>query len=128
MNRSLLNPFILYLLPLLVILFSLFTILLVARKNTPPLSILGGYTGLFFALILLQRSLLEELPTNTMLYIEYAFFYTYITIILLIIHTILIYYYKHWKTYQNNSLYLMRIFFWPFQFISWLITTLIFFY
>lgn len=128
MNRNLLNPFVLYLLPLLVILFSLFTTLLVAGKNTEPLSILGGYTGLFFALIVLQRSLREQHPAGTTLYMEYAFFFTYITIIFLIIHTILMYYYKHWKTYQNNSLYFMRILFWPFQCISWLITTLIFFY
>jgi hypothetical protein len=128
MNRNLLNPFILYLLPLLIILFSLFSTLLVTGKNTPPLSILGGYTGLFFALILLQRSLREQFPTGTTLYIEYAFFYTYITIIFLIIHTILMYYYKRWESYQNNSLYFMRILFWPFQFIAWLITTLIVFY
>ena len=126
-NRNLLNPFVIYLLPLLVILFSLFTTILVTGKNTAPLSILGGYTGLFFALIVLQRSLREQHPTGSTLYMEYAFFFTYITIILLILHTILIYFYKDWKKYQDLSLYLMKILFWPFQFISWLITTLIIF-
>ncbi len=127
-DRNLLNPFILYLLPLLVILFSLFTTLLIIGKNTIPLSILGGYSGFFFALILLQRSLRERFPTGTTLYIEYAFFFTYITIILLIMQTILMYYYKNGGRHQNISLYLMRILFWPFQFIAWLITTLIIFY
>lgn len=127
-NRNLINPFVIYLLPLLVILFTLFTTLLVVKKTTSPLSILGGYSGLFFALIVLQRSLREQYPSGSTLYMEYAFFYTYITIILLIMHTILMYYYKHWELYQNKSLYFMRILFWPFQFIMWLITTLIIFY
>lgn len=127
-NRNLLNPFVLYLLPLLVILFSLFTTLLVAKRTTAPLTILAGYSGLFFALIMLQRSLREQYPTGTTLYMEYAFFYTYITIIFLIIHTILMHYYKRWNTYQDTSLYITRILFWPFQFIIWLITTLIIFY
>jgi hypothetical protein len=128
MSRNLLNPFVLYLLPLLVILFALFSTLLVVKKSTSPLSILGGYTGLFFALVVLQRSLREEQPAGTTLYMEYAFFYTYITIILLVVHTIVMYYYKHWEWYQNRSLYFLRILFWPFQFISWFITTLIIFY
>ncbi len=128
LNRNLLNPFVLYLIPLLVILFSLFSTLLVEGLRSEPLSILGGYTGLFFALIVLQRSLREQLPTGSTLYLEYAFFYTYVTIILLIIHTILMYYYKNWESYQKRSLYFMRILFWPFQLIAWLITTLIVFY
>src|SRR5258706_4491 len=127
-NRNLINPFVIYLLPLLVILFTLFTTLLVIKKTSSPLSILGGYSGLFFALILLQRSLREQYPSGSTLYMEYAFFYTYITIILLIIHTILMYYYKHWEKYQNRSLFLMRILFWPFQWITWLITTIVIFY
>jgi len=128
MNRNLLNPFVLYILPLLVILFALFSTLLVVTKSTSPLNILGGYTGLFFALVILQRSLREQHPAGSTLYMEYAFFYTYVTIILLVIHTILMYYYKRWEWYQNRSLYFFRILFWPFQFISWLITTLIIFY
>jgi hypothetical protein len=128
LNRNLLNPFVLYLFPLLVILFSLFSTLLVEGLRSEPLSILGGYTGLFFALIVLQRSLREQYPTGSTLYLEYAFFYTYVTIILLIIHTILLNYYKAWESYQKKSLYLMRILFWPFQLIMWLVTTLVVFY
>ncbi len=127
-TRNLLNPFVIYLLPLLVILFTLFTTLLVIKRSSSALSILGAYSGLFFALIVLQRSMREQYPSGSTLYLEYAFFYTYITIILLILHTILMYYYNHWDKYQNRSLYLMRILFWPFQWITWLITTIIIFY
>jgi len=128
MNRNLLNPFVLYLLPLLVILFSLFCTLIMTGKRTDPFSVLGPYTGLFFALVILHRSLREQLPTGTTLYMEYAFFYTYITIILLIIHTILTHYYTHWRYYQDTALHVIKLLFWPFQFLMWFITTLIIFY
>jgi len=127
-HRNLINPFVIYLLPLLVILFTLFAILLIIKKTSLPLSIIGAHSGLFFALIVLQRSMREQYPSGSTLYMEYAFFYTYITIILLIIHTILMFYYKRWEKYQDRSLYLMRILFWPFQWITWLITTVIIFY
>jgi hypothetical protein len=127
-NRNLLNPFVLYLLPLLVILFSLFCTLIMTGKKTNPFSILAPYTGLFFALVILQRSLREAHPTGSTLYMEYAFFYTYVTIILLIIHTILTRYYKNWAYYQETALRIIKLLFWPFQFVTWLITTLIIFY
>lgn len=128
MNRNLLNPLVLYLLPLLVILFSLFCTLIMTGKKTDPFSVLGPYTGLFFALVILHRSLREQLPTGNTLYIEYAFFYTYITIILLIIHTIFTHYYTNWRSYQESALHIIKLLFWPFQFVTWLITTLIIFY
>ena len=128
LSRNLLNPFVLYILPLLVILFSLFCTLLISSRRTDPFSMLGAYTGLFFSMIVLQRSLREQHPSGSTLYMEYAFFYTYITIILLTLHTILNHFYKHKTTYQIKILHLMKVLFWPFQFITWLITTLVVFY
>lgn len=128
LSRNLLNPFVLYILPLLVILFSLFCTLLIASRRTDPFSMLGPYTGLFFSMIVLQRSLREQHPSGSTLYMEYAFFYTYITIILLILHTILNHFYKHKITYQNKVFHIMKLLFWPFQLITWLITTLVVFY
>src|SRR5690606_24948863 len=78
-KRGLLNPFVLFFLPLLVVLFSLFSVLIIAKRESDPLTIIASYTGLFFALILLQRSLRESYPTNVTLYMEYAFFFTYIS-------------------------------------------------
>jgi len=128
LNRNILNPFVLYVLPLLVILFTLFCTLLIASRRTDPFSMLGPYTGLFFSLIVLQRSLREQHPSGSTLYIEYAFFYTYVTIILLILHTILNHFYKHKSAYQEKIFHMIKLLFWPFQFITWLITTLIVFY
>lgn len=127
-RRNLLNPFVLFFLPLLVVLFSLFSVLLVARQNSSPLSIISGYTGLFFALVILHRSLREQYPTNTTLYMEYAFFFAYISIILLVIHTVLVYLYPHWNYYQKKIFPLIKLLFWPMQLVAWLITTLIIFF
>jgi hypothetical protein len=128
LSRNLLNPFVLYILPLLVILFSLFCTLLISSRKTDPFSMLGAYTGLFFSMIILQRSLREQHPSGSTLYMEYAFFYTYITIMLLILHTILNHFYKHKSAFQAQIFHLMKVLFWPFQFITWLITTLAVFY
>jgi hypothetical protein len=127
-TRGLANPFIIFFLPLLVVLFSLFAVILASKRESDPLSITASYSGLFFALILLQRSLREQYPTRGTLYIEYAFFFAYITIILLIIHTIVLYLYPHWHSYQQRFFPLVKFLFWPFQLISWIITTLIVFY
>lgn len=127
-TRSLVNPLLLFFLPLLGILFSIFCILLVARRDSQPFSVLGPYTATFFSLIILQRVLRDQYPTNTTLYIEYAYFFTYFTIILLTIHTVLIYLYPKWNYYQDKVFPLVRLLFWPFQLASWLITTLIVFY
>jgi|GEM_PF-1761519 len=127
-TRGLLSPFILYFLPLLVILFSLFSVLVIAKRTTEPLSIITPYTGLFFALVLLHRSLREQYSTGTTLYIEYAFFFAYVTIILLVIHTVLVYLYPHWNYYQHKIFPLAKLIFWPLQLVAWLITTFIIFY
>ena len=128
LTRNLLNPFVLYILPLLVILFTLFCTLLISSKKTNAFSMLGPYTGLFFSLIVLQRSLREQHPSGSTLYMEYIFFYTYITIILLIFHTILNHFYKHKTTYYAKAFHVMKLLFWPFQLISWFLTTLVIFY
>jgi hypothetical protein len=128
LNRNLLNPFIIFFIPLLVILFSLFSTLLISERTTNPFSLLGPYTGLFFALIVLQRALRENYPTGSTLYLEYAFFYTYMTIIILIMHAVLAHYYSHWYSYHKKVFSIIKLLFWPAQLASWLLTTLVLFY
>jgi hypothetical protein len=127
-TRSLLGPFILYFLPLLVVLFSLFAVLLIAKRKSEPINIITPYTGLFFALILLHRSLREHYYTGATLYMEYGFFFTYITIILLVIHAVLLFLYPSWNYYQYKIFHFAKLLFWPLQLASWLITTFIIFY
>ena len=128
MYNDFLNPFVLFFLPLLVILISIFSVLILEKRTTDPYAIIGPYTGLFFGLVLLHRSLHEAAPSEKTLYMEYSFFFTYLVIIILVIHTILTQYYSEWEFYQKKCIPLFKHLFWPIQFASWIITTLIMFY
>lgn len=125
---ELLAPFIFFFLPLLVILISIFAVLMLQERKTDPYTTIGPYTGLFFALVLLHRSLHEAAPATHTLYMEYAFFYTYIILILLVIHTIITQRLSNSNFYQDTVVYFYKIIFWPLQLIAWIITTLIIFY
>ena len=125
---DLLAPFIYFLLPLLVILISIFAVLMLEQPGTSPYTMIGPYTGLFFALVLLHRSLHEKAPASNTLYLEYAFFYTYIILILLVIHTMLVQRFAKHEFYQLTLVPYFKILFWPLQLIAWIITTLIIFH
>lgn len=121
-------PIILFCLPLLVILITIFSIFMLEQKKTDPYSMIGPFSGLFFALILLHRSLHEFAPANHILYLEYAFFYTYIIIILFVIHAMLVRIFGDDYTYQDKVVPCVKIIYWPVQILLWIITTLVIFY
>lgn len=125
---DLLAPFIYFFLPLLVILISIFAVLKLEQPGTSPYTMIGPYTGLFFALVLLHKSLNEKAPASNTLYLEYAFFYTYIILILLVIHTMLVQKFAKSDFYQLTLVPYFKVIFWPLQLIAWIITTLIIFY
>lgn len=125
---ELLAPFIYFFLPLLVILITIFAVLMLENRDTSPFNTIGPYTGLFFALVLLHRSLHEAAPSTNTLYMEYAFFYTYIVLILLVVHTVLMERFSKSSFYQVTTLSLLKTIFWPLQLTAWIITTLIIFY
>jgi len=121
-------PFIYFFLPLLVILISIFAVLMLERPGTSPYTMMGPYTGLFFALVLLDRSLHEKAPSSGTLYLEYAFFFTYIILILLVVHTMFGQRFGKRGFYQLTLVPYFKIIFWPLQLVAWIITTLIIFY
>jgi hypothetical protein len=127
-QSDLLVPFIFFFLPLLVILISIFAVLMLEQRETSPYTMIGPFTGLFFALVLLHRSLHEKAPADHTLYIEYAFFYSYIVIILLVIHTILVQLLSKEVAYQNLMIPIYKMAFWPIQLTAWIITTVLVFY
>ena len=127
-TRNLINPFLIFFLPLLGILLSIFCVLLISQTNSTPFSVLSPYSATFFTLIILQRVLRDQYTANAPLYMEYAFFFTYITITILSIHAVLTYLYQDWKYYQKTIFPLIKLLYWPFQFTLWIVTTLIVFY
>jgi len=133
-TRDLLNALIVYFLPLLVILFSLFAIFSItgiigeSRSKKKIFVSLTGYTGLLFALIALHHILRGQYPSANVLYIEYFFFYSYMTILVLIVHGAVIQAEVYQDFINEEVTPLMRDLFWPIQLGIWFITTVIVFY
>ncbi len=135
-TRNILNPLIVYLLPLLVILFSLFTVYFMCTKlslvdpvtKSTIFGALGSYSGLFFALVILHRTLRSSHPTGAILFIEYLFLFTYVTIVILFFHGLLIYV----KPFADKTIMkiseTLKLLFWPSQLLLWLLASIWVFY
>lgn len=125
LKRSLLYDFIVFLLPMFIIFFSLYGILTIEEtEKLRGLEAIAAYTGLIFVVTLLHRSLRELHTTNEILYIEYLFFMMYVTFALLVIYSLL----KRRYEVVRKMVYLFRIFFWPLQLGASLLITLGVFY
>jgi hypothetical protein len=125
LTRSLLFDFIVFLLPMFIVFFSLFAILeIIEQEHEEGLKVIAAYTGLIFVVTLLHRSLREQHATNDILYIEYLFFMTYVTFVLLLIYSFL----RSNYDFIVRSFRLFKIFFWPVQLTVLLIITLKVFY
>ena len=127
-EADLLAPFIYFFFPLLVMLMSIFGVLFLEQRGTSPYAMIGTFTGLLFALILLHRSLHEAVPSTHTVYLEYSIFYTYIILILLVINSIFIHRFEKLKFYDEKLAPLFKAIFWPLQLTAWIITTLVIFY
>jgi hypothetical protein len=129
LKRNLLNSFIVYCFPLLIILISMFAIVCVLegyRRSTESraFSSIAAYTALFFSIILIHSSLRNEFRVGEVLYIEYLFFLTYIILLLLELHAL-------WTSLQKKSTEIfpyIEILYWPFTLTAWFLITLYIFY
>lgn len=131
LSRNLKNPFIVFFLPLLIILFSTYAVFLVSfrGKKIPDIfQSIGSYTAIFFSLIVLHQTLRSLYHAGEVLYIEYFFFYTYITILFFILHSLVLRISKFTDLIHYWITPYLRVLFWPIQFGLWFITTIIIFY
>ena len=131
LKRKLINPLIIFMLPLLIILFSIYAVFLVTQKRKGKFnafSSLGAYTGLFFSLIILHQTLRNQVQSGELLYIEYFFFFTYLTILLLVLHTLLLQVSRTANVLNEKISPYLKIIFWPLQFALWFAITMIIFY
>ena len=131
LNRTLNNPFIVFFLPLLIILFSTYAVFLVSfrgKKIPDVFQSIGSYTAIFFSLIVLHQTLRTQYHAGELLYIEYFFFYTYITILFLILHSLILRVSRFTDLIHYWITPYLRVLFWPIQFGLWFITTIIIFY
>ncbi len=131
LERKLTNPLIIYLLPLLIILFTIYAIFLLSYKGhlkTDAFKTVSAYTAVFFSLIILHQTLRNQYQAGELLYLEYFFFFAYVSLFILILHALLLRV-SHFKTYIDHKIspYLI-ILFWPVQTGLWFAVTMIVFY
>lgn len=129
LTRNTLNAFIIYFIPLFVILFSLFaTVNFTKVTDSITSTAIIPYTAPLFALIILHGNLRNAYTFGNILYIEYLFFLTYLTIIGAISFDILISWKRGKPTQLSPLSNLIKLLFWPTQFALWYCATIIAFY
>lgn len=132
LERKLTNPLIIFFLPLLIILFSIYAVLLITFRGRNLISdvftALSSYTAIFFTLVILHQTLRGQYQVGELLYVEYFFFFTYITILLLILYSILFRVSNFASFIHTKISPYLRYFYWTIQFGFWFIITMIMFY
>ena len=131
LTRKLTNPFIIFFLPLLIILFTIFAVFLLSYKGhfkTDSFKTLSAYTAVFFSLVILHQTLRTQYQAGELLYIEYFFFFAYLSLFILILHALLIRVSKFRFFIDRKISPYVSILFWPIQFALWFIVTMMVFY
>ncbi len=97
LSRNILNPFISHLFPLAVVLLMLYALVLtISRKETSlkffgfdVSNVIASSSALFFVLLIMHVQLRDELSTNSIVYMEYFYLVSYITILMITVNSIL---------------------------------------
>lgn len=131
LQRNAFNPLISTLLPILIILFILFAVLLilgrVENKKGALTSVVGMLSGLFFATVVADQTFDRTLNAPGIVYFK-TFYYIVYAVIFLVAINCLLYLLDNNKviTYEHNII--ARILFWPIVSTFFFIVTMIFFY
>jgi hypothetical protein len=131
LRRNLIDAVMVFLLPLLVMLVAVYAALWFTYED-PGYAVsyrtLGAYTAVIFTLVILHRLLREKLPSGEIIYLEYFFFFTYVTIAFLLIHALLLYSKIRLRPFALQLAYIVRFLYWPIEIFAWLLVTIIVFY
>ncbi|MDH5552295.1 MAG: hypothetical protein OEX82_03105, partial [Nitrosomonas sp.] len=121
LSRNILNPFIAHLFPLVVVLLMLYALVLtISRKETSlkffgfdVSNVIASSSALFFVLLIMHVQLRGELSTNSIVYMEYFYLVSYVTILMITVNSILF----SWDPpvrfvgYQDNLI--PKLIYWP---------------
>lgn len=118
-RESLVGALFTYIFPLFIILLAIFGILWV-----PDTVRFTAYSGVFFADILLHRTLRGSLNLVQVCYLDCFFFYTYLALIMLMCGTLIVLSKPAIKELIDD---LCKKTYWPIQLVLWLVTTAWFF-
>ncbi len=135
-RRNFLGPFISNLIPLIVVSFMLFGLLMIGSKhseksswlNFNALDILASCAALVFVIILAHIDLRGTLAAEGILYLEYFYFVMYIATLMITINAILFSWDIQLKLVQYQDNLIPKLMFWPLITGSLLILTLVIFY
>ena len=135
-RRNFLGPFISNLIPLIVVAFMLFGLLLIGTKhseksgwlNFNAQDILASCAALIFVIILAHIDLRGTLSAEGILYLEYFYFVMYIATLLITINAILFSWDVNLRLIRYQDNLVPKLLFWPLITGSLLVITLIIFY
>lgn len=120
-KSSFVDAFISSMTPLLVVAFTLFSILLTMAKTGEEAekldfsvgAVLGGCSALLFAVIFIHASLRNSISYKGIMYIEYFYLIFYLIMLWLPVHAFLFLYAKNSKFIQYKDSLLSKVLFWP---------------
>ncbi len=137
LRRNFLDSFIAHMIPLIVVAFMLFAILMTVTQDERRVSLTGfnvfgvltATSALFFVALVAHIQLREAIRAGELMYLEYFYFAIYLTILFGSIHS-LAFCSEHvrwrWLRYRNSLL--LKTAFWPLLLAACLGVTLITFY
>ncbi|MCA9508876.1 MAG: hypothetical protein KC505_10690, partial [Myxococcales bacterium] len=128
-KSSLTNAWVLYGLPLLIILVALFIVLLLFHREIQPLNhTIAAYLALLFALLLLHRNFSSVFNSKQLIYMEVFFISSYFMIVILFLLTSL----RYLSNLSEKQKFLIGgkivMNYWSILFSIWLIITLVWFF
>ncbi|MEY3869636.1 MAG: hypothetical protein RLZZ338_3527, partial [Cyanobacteriota bacterium] len=118
-RRSLLPIFIGNIIPLAVVSFLLFSLLIITRKKADgPLGFTGkdgivGSSGLLFIVLLNQINLRNTIAAYGIIYLEYFYFIIYIMVLLVIINSLLFVFGSKLRLIQYGDNFVPKLLYWP---------------
>ena len=135
-TRSFITVFIANFMPILVITFMMFGILLIISNQVPAeearkfsaLEIISVGGGLIFIVLLDQLNLRSKIVTDSLIYIEYIYFVFYFAIILITLNALLIALGSQFWLIQYRDNLIPKLLYWPVLLGSVLVLTLWTFY
>lgn len=127
--RNILNAILIFFLPIFIIMFSIYCFFNLSENHELNLEkTLTAYTGLLLTIIFLHRTMRDQTATAKIMYIEYFFLFTYVTILILTAH---IFFqqtdFGKKKWYKKLALWYQSLF-WDIQMLIAIILTTVIFY
>lgn len=134
LRRNLLDPLIAHLMPLAVVAFLIFGLLLTVTDNEEKAGLLGfnasgviaANAALFFVVLVAHIQLREGIKVPVIMYLEYFYFSTYLMLLMATAHSVA--FQLGWRLDRSGEARMVKLLYWPFLLGLLLTLTLFRFY